>query len=167
MVILNGVTIFFYIFIKKYKMSKPLRLNSEKKIDNKYFDVRIGTVNRLNPIAIYVEGRTFIKPLEERDDYLTDVSTMRYSLKKSVIKELNQSELFDRRFIIDFDIASSCIKYDKNSFLFFQITMKQKNNPPIKINDLKTASEDMITNIVNGLTETIRNCDFTLKKEKR
>ena len=69
-------------------MDKPLRLNSEKKIDNQYFDVKIGTVNRLNPRAIYVEGKTFIKPLEKRDDYKSDISIIRHTLKNKLNNEL-------------------------------------------------------------------------------
>lgn len=147
-------------------MDKPLRLNSEKKIDNKYFDVKIGTVNRLNPRAIYVEGKTFIKPLQKRDDYLSDISLMRYKLKNKLNNELSQNKLFDRRFILDFDIASSCVRYNKNSYLFFQVTMKQKSNPPIKLDEVKSLSENMITNVVDTLSNVIMECDFTLKKKK-
>lgn len=148
-------------------MDKPLRLNSEKKIDNKYFDVKIGTVNRLNPRAIYIEAKTFIKPLEEREDYLSDISLMRHTLKNKLSNELRKNELFDQRFILDFDIASSCVRHNKNSYLFFQVTMKQKNDPPIKLEELKNMSESMVNNIVDELSDVIMECDFTLKKKKR
>ena len=147
-------------------MDKPLRLNSEKKVDNQYFDVKIGTVSRLNPRAIYVEGKTFIKPLEKRDDYQSDISLIRHTLKNKLNNELRQNKLFEQRFILDFDIASSCVKYSKNSYLFFQVTMKQKNNPPIKLDELKSLSENMITNVVDTLSNAIMECNFTMKKKK-
>ena len=91
---------------------------------------------------------------------------MRYKLKNKLNNELSQNKLFDRRFILDFDIASSCVRYNKNSYLFFQVTMKQKSNPPIKLDEVKSLSENMITNVVDTLSNVIMECDFTLKKKK-
>ena len=44
--------------------------------------------------------------------------------------------------------------------------MRQKNEPPIKLDELKSMSENMVNNIVNDLTNAIMECDFTLKKKK-
>ena len=45
--------------------TKTVRLNSEKTINHELFKIKIGTTNKINPKVIYVEGRTFIQPLNE------------------------------------------------------------------------------------------------------
>lgn len=143
-----------------------LRLNAEKKIDNDNFKVKIGTVNRLDPRAIYIEGRGFITPTEDKDDYTPDISIMKHSLKKSLVTELNRSTVFDNKFIIDFDIASNCMKYNKSSFLSFQITLKQKGDTPLEIKKVKETSSGMVTSIVDQLSNTIKRNNYIINKSK-
>ena len=57
-----------------------VRLNSEKKIENEYFKLKIGTTNKINPIVIYVEGKTFISPNEEKGDYSKDIAEIKHAL---------------------------------------------------------------------------------------
>lgn len=72
------------------------KLNREKKIANNKFSLILGTVNRLRPTTIYIDGRTFIMPLEAKTDYNEDlkainkvsnkVSEMLYRLQSGLIK---------------------------------------------------------------------------------
>ena len=44
---------------------------SEIPLENPYFKLKIGTINKKKPTTFYVEGGTFITPVEDVDDGLT------------------------------------------------------------------------------------------------
>ena len=41
---------------------------SEVSLENPYFKLKIGTINKKKPTTFYVEGGTFITPVEDEDD---------------------------------------------------------------------------------------------------
>lgn len=148
-------------------MDKQVRLNSEKKIQNDSFSVNIGTTNKLNPLAIYVNGRTFIQPNFEKEEYDGDITDIRHNMKNTISRNLRGNSLFEQQFILNFDIASSRMLKGKKSFLSFQVVFKQKSKNVLKLKDLKTASEPFVNNIVFSLTNDIISHDFTIHKSKK
>ena len=70
--------------VTKTSSTKTVRLNSEKTIANDNFKIKIGTTNKVNPQVVYVEGKTFIKPLVEKDDYSKDVVEMKRSFNRTI-----------------------------------------------------------------------------------
>lgn len=142
------------------------RLNAEKKIDSQYFNLKMGTVNRLNPKAVYIEGKAFITPSEEMDDYAYSVNLSKKSFKTSISRSLMNSNIFDRNFIVDFDVAIGGIKVGKHSFLSFQVLFKQKNENPILLKSLKPLVEPMILSITNDLGKAMYNNGFSISKKK-
>ena len=144
-----------------------VRLNSEKKIENEYFKLKIGTTNKINPIVIYVEGKTFISPNEEKGDYSKDIAEIKHALKQSISRSLYGSGDFDNKYIIDFQVAASGIAMNKKSFLSFQFLMRQKRDNVMKLMDVKNRSEGMITGIAQVLCESIIAHNFSLTKTKK
>lgn len=144
-----------------------VRLNSEKRIENEDFKLKIGTTNKINPLVIYVEGKAFISPNEEKEGYGRDISEIKHHFKRSISTNLAGSSIFDTKYILDFQVASSGISVNKKSFLSFQFLMRQKGESIMKLTDVKTASEEMISNIVNSLKETITEHNFELSKTKK
>lgn len=143
------------------------RLSSEKRIDHNTFKIKIGTVNKVNPQVIYVEGRTFICPLYEKEDYSSDISIIRHDFVRKISNTLKDNSLFDKKFIIDFQVASSGISIKKKSFLSFQFLLKQKNGHIIpKLSEIKEKTNDMITEIVDVLENSIIDHDFIISKSK-
>ncbi len=144
-----------------------VRLNSEKRIENEDFKLKIGTTNKVNPLVIYVEGKAFISPVEEKDGYSRDISEIKHYFKRSISSNLAGSNIFDTKYILDFQVASSGISVNKKSFLSFQFLLRQKGEKVMKLTDVKTASEGMISNIVESLKETITEHNFELSKTKK
>jgi hypothetical protein len=142
------------------------RLNIEKKIGSPYFKLKIGSVNRNNPKAVYIDGRAFVKPNEEADDYNYSITVSKKEFKTALYRELLKSNLFDRRFIMDFDIAKSGIKLNKYSFLSFQIFLKQKLDIPMAIKKLKPLMEPFVLSITNELNSALVDNGFTVSKKK-
>lgn len=144
-----------------------VRLNSEKKIENENFKLKIGTTNKINPIVIYIEGKAFISPSEEKDDYSRDIAEIKHRFKRSISDSLTRSDMFDNKYILDFQVASSGIAVNKKSFLSFQFLIKQRRDNILKLSDVKERSENMILGIVEGLKEGIEDHNFTLSKTKK
>lgn len=144
-----------------------VRLNSEKKIDNDSFKLKIGTTNKINPIVIYVEGKAFISPLEDKDDYSRDIYEMKHALKQSITSNLCEAKYFDNKYIVDFQVAASGISVNKKSFLSFQFLLRQKRDNVLKLTEIKNGSEKMINNIANALRDSIIEHNFSLSKSKK
>ena len=144
-----------------------VRLNSEKKIDNDSFKLKIGTTNKINPIVIYVEGKAFISPLEDKDDYSRDIYEMKHALKQSITSNLCEAKYFDNKYIVDFQVAASGISVNKKSFLSFQFLLRQKRDNVLKLTEIKNGSEKMINNIADALRDSIIEHNFSLSKSKK
>lgn len=146
---------------------KEVRLNSEKKINSKNFQLKIGTTNKKEPIVIYIEGKTFISPQILKDDYTKDISEIKHDFKISISNNLCQNKMFDKKFILDFQVAAKGILFNKKSFLSFQFLLKQNPQNILELKDLKQKAEPLIFNIINDLEKTILDHDFFISKTKR
>lgn len=143
-----------------------VRLNSEKKIDNPDFKLKIGTTNKLNPQVIYIEGRGFISPTEERESYERDLYEIKHTFNKTIGNNIKKYGIFENNYILDFQIATSGIKIDKKSFMSFQFLLKQANRVE-KLKDIKVHASDMINDIVYSLSEDINKHHYLITKTKK
>lgn len=148
--------------------TKTVRLNSEKTISHDLFKIKIGTTNKIEPKVIYVEGRTFIQPLKEKDNYCGEITSIKRNFNKIIQNFISQNNLFSPKYILDFQVAQSGISTLKRSFLSFQFLLRQKNDKNIlKLKDVKQKLENDIQNVLIDLTNCIREVDFTVSKTKR
>lgn len=148
--------------------TKTVRLNSEKTINHNLFKIKIGTTNKINPKVIYVEGRTFIQPLNEKNSYTTELTGIKKGFNKIIQNFIESNDLFSKKYILDFQVAQSGISTLKRSFLSFQFLLKQKNEENVlKLKDIKQKSECDIQNVLNDLTRCIEDYDFEVTKTKR
>jgi len=143
-----------------------IRLNTEKKIDSENFKLKIGTTNKINPLVVYIEGRAFISPQESKEDYSQDISEIKYNFKRAISNGLQESTLFDKNFIVDFQVASKGVSLNKKSFLSFQFLLRQNKNNVLKLKDLKPTAEPFIKGVVNVLEESINKHNFIVTKTK-
>ena len=147
--------------------NKQRRLTTEKTVNNSDFRLKIGTVNKSNPQVIYVEGRTFISPLEEEDSYTYYIQSIRKNFSGIISKELSKTKLFEDKFILDFQVANSGIRKGKKSFLSFQFLLRQPHNEIKQFKEIKTLSTEIMDNIVNSLKSIIIDNGFALSKTKK
>lgn len=143
------------------------RLNSEKKIEDENFKLKIGTTNKIDPVVVYIEGRTFISPKEEKEDYSRDIAEIKHNFSRAISHNISGSPLFDRKFILDFQVASKGISLSKKSFLSFQFLLRQNKDNVMKLKDLKERCEELIRNIVGSLEENIVEHNFVISKTKK
>lgn len=147
--------------------NKQRRLTTEKTVNNSDFRLKIGTVNKSNPQVIYVEGRTFISPLEEEDSYTYYIQSIRKNFSSIISKELSKTKLFEDKFILDFQVANSGIRKGKKSFLSFQFLLRQPHNEIKQFKEIKTLSTEIMDNIINSLKSIIIDNGFALSKTKK
>ena len=153
--------------VKIFYFMGETRLNSEKKIDAENFKLKIGTINKTNPVVVYIEGRTFICPQEEKEDYSRDISEIKHNFSRAISKYVGESEQFDKKFIVDFQVATKGISLNKKSFLSFQFLLRQNKDNVLKLKELKPTAEKMILDIVDTLEENIVKHNFAISKTKK
>lgn len=143
------------------------KINSEKKIENDKFNLRIGTTDRMNPLVVYIEGRTFISPEEEKESYNRDIYEIKRALKNSISENIQQSNLFENKFILDFQLAENGVAKDKKSNLTFQFMLIQHKDNILKISDVHNNAHEVIDAIINVLERAIYEHDFAIYKTKK
>ena len=148
-------------------MEKQKRNSVEKKIDNQFFRLKLGTVNRMNPEVIYLEGKTFIIPVDDDRDYSNTLKIMRKGLSRIVNNALFNNKYFKSNYILDLQVANSGVSLEKKSFLTFQLLLRQY---PEAINDLKKVKnncEGFFTSITDELGDFIKEHGFVITKTKK
>jgi hypothetical protein len=135
------------------------------KLKNKNFKIRYGTFQKSNPIVIYIIGNVWIEPKYKSDDYISLFKTFNKDFNDEIKKYLYNNNIFDNKTIINIDLCSNRLGYDKKSYLTFEIHLKQKK--------LYYITDDIIVNEINKLSNYIiqilhnilgENFEFYLKK---
>lgn len=148
-------------------MKKTLRLNSEKEIEYNTLSIKIGTIRRDKPEAIYIEAKGFISPTDESEDFDGEIDLIRRYIKKSLGSKLRYSKYFENRWILDFQLASRGIKVGKKSYFFMQITLRQKNEPAIPLRELKELTAEKITEFFDEFIDYVISQGFLIYKSKK
>ena len=144
-----------------------IRTNSEKNMEHNVFKLKIGTTNKINPEIIYFEGKAFIKPNEEMENYNRQIVEIKRKFQQSIKNTLSETKLFNNNYILDFQVAKNGISPNKKSFLSFQLLFKQKDNKSLlKLNDAKKATGNIMTNMLDELTNEIESHNFSISKTK-
>lgn len=144
-----------------------VRTNSEKNMDHNIFKLKIGTTNKIKPEVIYFEGKTFIKPNVEMDNYNKEIVEIKRKFQQTIKNNLATNQHFNTQYILDFQVAKNGISTNKKSFLSFQLLFKQKNTKNLlKLNDAKKVSGEIMNNMLSDLTTEIENHNFSVSKTK-
>lgn len=146
---------------------KVSRLNREKKIENSKLKIKIGTTNNDNPKAIYIECSTFINPLYEEDDYEYELHEIERELGLSVKRFIKNCPILDSRHILAFEAAPNGMSVKKKSYVFFQITLKQNNEPPFPLKKVKEEIESDIIDVMRDFIDSLEKRGFAISKTKR
>lgn len=141
------------------------RLRKEFKIipESKNFKIAYGTINRLNPIVIYVKVNTWAKYKGDIKYYNDNIDKLNSIVKNTFKRELNNSKTFDTKYFYTPDIKKVLTNSENYFHICFEFTIKQKN---VIINDIKQLSDE-IKNISNHMISSIENnSNFEFKEKK-
>lgn len=119
--------------------------------EDKNFRVNYGTINDENPISIYVEIKSWVKPLEELENYEGDVRKLNKFIKQHLYNKL--PSCFHNRYIVDCDLRHSGLSVKKRSFLNLELVLypKETNVPFSKNIQLQNIIKSLSTELINEL----------------
>ena len=142
------------------------RLKKEYSLDVcNHIVLKYGTVNRDNPQVIYVSGKCWVSPKDERD-YSKAISDIEKNMKKNINNLLMDGVNFDKKFILDFDINVDGLAPSRKRFLSFDFYLRQNEKNKKDLSLLKPLLSGKVSTISNNLVYLFRENSFTIEKRK-
>ena len=123
-----------------------------------------GTVDSKNMKSIYVVLQTWIEPLSIDENWSRLVGEIKRQIQHTLL-EVNDTQTFERKQIVDLDLRTSGIQKNKKSFMNIEITFFVHN----KTLDFKShILRDKIKKIILSIyvDDLKNNKHFTLSKTK-
>lgn len=140
------------------------KMNTERKIPNESFSLLLGTTDKLSPLALYVEGKVIISPIEDSIDYTNIVNEIRKALTAIIREFLLKNSVLDKVFLLDTNIALKQMRMGKKTPLSFQITFRQHKNNILPFNDIYDHLESSILKMMQSFKECILSNKFLILK---
>lgn len=141
---------------------------SEVSLENPYFKLKIGTINKKKPTTFYVEGGTFITPVDEVDEDLSfkdKMNNVYKAMSQGIMRLTAETNNVQNSFIANIDVADERMKAGKKTYFTFQYYLHQ-DGEPISFSEI-TENGDKYTKIVLDRIEcSLKENGFALSKTK-
>ena len=128
------------------KKGKEIKLNLPYN-----YNVVSGTVDNKNPESIYIQISAWGKPKNKEEENFDSIIKQKSKRVKRKLFEMLDTEQFLPKVIVDFNMASSGISYEKRSYMSVEMTLFQKDPLPINsdklLPTLNKISEKIITDV--------------------
>lgn len=140
------------------------KINSIANINCKEGRLRIGTIDKKNPSVMFIEGGFYIMPISKKEDYKTDMDSIKKQLKTIVKHKVETCKYLKSDYMFFTDIAEDRIMPNKKTYFSFQLFVKPKltNNMNFnsfleKMNDKEKWLEIIRKNILDNKYITSKN----------
>ena len=140
---------------------------SEVSLENPYFKLKIGTIDKKKPTTFYVEGGTFITPVDNDDDELSYKDRMAIVYKdmaKGIQLVVSESKL-NRDFIANIDVADERMKVGKKTYFTFQYYLRQ-NGELVPFAEIAENGDEYTKSVLARLEYSLKENGFALSKTK-
>jgi hypothetical protein len=131
------------------------------------YNVVSGTVDNRQPKSIYIQISAWGKPKVDKDgDYESIIKQKSKRVKKKLFEILSKDERFHKdRCIVDFNMASSGVSFNKRSFMSVEMTLFQKE-PFVQVNsdELFPTLTNISSKIITDVFETDKDFEFYRRK---
>lgn len=138
---------------------------SEVSLENPYFKVKIGTINKKNPTTFYVEGGTFITPVEDDGISYKEKMVLIYKEMAKGIHRLVAEKHLKHDFIANIDVAEDRMKVGKKTYFTFQYFLKQ-GSETIPFTDITENGGEYTETVLETLEYILKENGFVLSKTK-
>lgn len=156
----KSLILLYNIFVTMQK-----NICSETILENPYFKVKIGTINKKNPTTFYVEGGTFITPVEEDGiSYKEKMSLVYKEMAKGLHRIVSEKHL-KHDFIANIDVADERMKVGKKTFFTFQYFLKQ-DGEPLPFIEISENGNEYIDIVLENIEHSLKENGFALSKTK-
>jgi len=130
------------------------------------YNVISGTVDNKNPKSIYIQISAWGKPKGDMiDDYELIIKRKAKRIKRKLFEVLDDNNFYKSKSIVDFNMASSGVNFNKKSFMSVEMTLfKREPLSPINSEKMKPILEGISKKIINDVFETDETFKFYKKK---
>lgn len=145
------------------------RLNVERTLNNNVFKTKIGSVNRLNPVSIYVSGKAYISPTEDMDTYEESIDLLDHDLKVILRRYTSGNPFVNKVFISNLEVPKNGLKYGKNTYLFFQLFFSQNFSNPVckSMDEILDKMSPGVNEVLKEFEAKIYERGFTIHEKRK
>lgn len=141
------------------KRGKEIKLNLPYE-----YNVISGTVDNKNPKSIYIQISAWGKPKnKEEENFDTIIKNKSKKIKKKLYEVLDYNQFLPNT-IVDFNMASSGISYNKRSFMSVELTLFQKKPLPVNSDKLLPTLNKISEKIITDVFEKDEDFKFYRRK---
>lgn len=141
------------------KKGKSVKLNLYQSIKSTY-----GTVDSKNLKSIFINIQSWAKPKMEYDNWVRVVNLLKKDIRCCVLESLNQ-EIFKDDIIVDLDLRTSGISFNKKSFFNLEINIYTKSDLDFKSHTVRESIKKIIKTIYKE--NIINNNHFEFSPSKK
>lgn len=141
------------------KRGKEIKLNLPYN-----YNVISGAVDNRNPESIYIQISAWGKPKNKEEENFDSIIKQKSKTVKKKLFEMLDVNQFLPKIIVDFNMASSGISYDKRSYMSVEMTLFQKIPIPINSDKLLPTLNKISEKIILDVFE--KDKDFKFYKRK-
>jgi len=148
------------------------KINSDISFENSDFKIKVGTVDKKNPTALYLNIGTYVTPIDKTINFKSEIESLKKTITKDVGEIVEKSSILQNQHIFVTDIAVDRLAFGKKSYLEFNLYVKPElfaikacNNNFHNV--AKLFYDNSINNIVQDVSEKIKKCGFSYTKAKK
>ena len=141
------------------KRGKEIKLNLPYE-----YNVISGAVDNKNPESIYIQISAWGKPKNKEEEDFDSIIKQKSKRVKKKLFEMLDVEQFLPKVIVDFNMASSGISYEKRSYMSVEMTLFQKNPLPVNSDKLLPTLNKISEKIITDVFEKDEDFKFFRRK---
>ena len=128
------------------------------------YNVISGAVDNRNPESIYIQISAWGKPKNKEEENFDSIIKQKSKRVKKKLFEVLDTEQFLPKVIVDFNMASSGVSYEKRSYMSVEMTLFQKDPLPINSDKLLPTLNKISEKIITDVFEKDEDFKFYRKK---
>jgi len=141
------------------KRGKEIKLNLPYE-----YNVISGAVDNKNPESIYIQISAWGKPKNKEEENFDLIIKNKSKVVKRKLYEVLDYNQFLPNAIVDFNMASSGVSYDKRSFMSVELTLFQKIPTPVNSEKLLPTLNKISEKIITDVFEKDKDFKFYRRK---
>jgi hypothetical protein len=142
-----------------------MKRGKEIKLNLPYdYNVVSGAVDNRNPESIYIQISAWGKPKNKEEENFDSIIKQKSKRVKRKLFEMLDKEQFLPKVIVDFNMASSGISYEKRSYMSVEMTLFQKEPLPVNSDKLLPTLNKISEKIITDVFEKDEDFKFYRKK---
>ena len=152
-----------YLVVDLLCMTK--NICSEVSLENPYFKLKIGTINKKKPTTFYVEGGTFITPVDEDMSFKDRMNNVYDDMTKGIMVLTSEAKNIQHSFIANIDVADERMKVGKKTYFAFQYYLHQ-DGEPVPFTEITENGDKYTKTVLDRIEYSLKENGFALSKTK-